>query len=720
MEAVFLKIFNMSITAGWIALAVIITRLFLKKAPKWVNVLLWSLVGIRLICPISFESVFSLIPSAETVPLDIMYTDTPTVHTGIGQFNSVINPVISESLAPNIGDSVNPMQVITFLASVIWLIGIGCMLMYFLLSYLRIMIKVREAVAHETNVFICDRVASPFILGVIRPKIYLPSNMDKSDYDYVLAHEKAHLKRFDHLWKPLGFLLLTVYWFNPLLWIAYILLCRDIEFACDEKVIKEMGVESKKPYSEALINCSAPGSAITACPLAFGETGIKGRIKSVLNYKKPALWIIIASVILGAGLAVCFLTNPKTDIDERLIPFIDCKIASFHQTEDTAGRYSCLDWEVIGKEKKGDITNIYLWVLYCEFDYENELIIKKLTHTPALITVEKEKGEYRIIEYWQPSESESVKEKFPSHLWDKALSPNDYYDTQYEKLKNLAEEHYKENPKTTRPPYSFEITDFTDTLFSINSISDAYEKMLEAGAYSSNLVADSRFYLPTVKIISTAELERFKEIMFGDEDFSISSKYTDSFFEENTLFLIYTYAPTLSERYFVDYVEKHGEKLDIAVAEIFSDAGDMQVAHWLIALEIPNSCNVKDVEEVDARICSQIFPNKSTVTADSKIVKKYIYPSYQSAFMSPFVTLYDNGKFIFSPGVYSSYIAYGDYEEKDGCLKLFSEEDGYVYYFDEVENGIAYSTEDSTAPDWVHNSIKDGAVFFLYGTLITE
>lgn len=315
MEAIFLKILNMSITASWLVLAIVILRLILKKAPKAISVFMWALVGVRLICPFSFESILSLIPSAETVPQDIIYSEAPAIHSGVPIFNSTVNPIISENLAPEVGASVNPMQIIAFVASVVWIVGIVAMVLYTVISYFRIHRKVREAVPYQDNIWLCDHIDTPFILGVIRPRIYLPSNMNEQDIEYVIAHEKAHLKRHDHWWKPLGFLLLVVYWFNPILWIAYILLCKDIELACDEKVIKDMGTEIKKPYSEALINCSVPRKMISACPLAFGEVGVKGRVKSVLNYKKPAFWIIVVAVVASIVVAVCFLTNPKQDIE---------------------------------------------------------------------------------------------------------------------------------------------------------------------------------------------------------------------------------------------------------------------------------------------------------------------------------------------------------------------------------------------------------------------
>ncbi len=310
MEAVFLKILNMSITAGWLVLAVVLLRLLLKKAPKALHCALWVLVAVRLLCPFSFESVLSLIPSAETVPTDIAYETTPTVDTGIPVVNSVVNPIISQSFSPTVGYSVNPLQVWSFVAAWVWVIGIFCMILYALISYLRLRKKVAEAIPLRDTVWLCDRIGTPFILGVLRPHIYLPSSMNERDMVYVLAHENAHLKRRDHWWKPLGFALLAVYWFHPLLWLAYILLCKDIELACDERVIKEMGTEDKKAYSGALLICSVPRRMIAACPLAFGEVGVKNRIKSVLNYKKPAFWIIVVAVIAAVVTAVCFLTDP--------------------------------------------------------------------------------------------------------------------------------------------------------------------------------------------------------------------------------------------------------------------------------------------------------------------------------------------------------------------------------------------------------------------------
>lgn len=312
MEEVFIQLFNMGMTATWTVLAVVLVRGLLRRAPKAYAVALWALVGVRLVCPVLIESVLSLIPSAEIVSPDILMAEQPTIYTGVNALNSVVNPVMSEHLAPTAGDSVNPMQVLVVVASLVWAAGVMAMLLYSLISYLRMRRKVKVSLCYRDNIYFCDAVTTPFIFGILNPRIYVPSGMEKTQLAYVVAHEQAHIKRKDHLWKPLGFFLLSVYWFNPALWLAYVLFARDIEFACDEKVIKEMDGNARKGYAEALVACSMQKRTVFVCPLAFGEVGVKNRIKSVRNYKKPAFWIVLLAVVAGALVAVCFLTNPKT------------------------------------------------------------------------------------------------------------------------------------------------------------------------------------------------------------------------------------------------------------------------------------------------------------------------------------------------------------------------------------------------------------------------
>ena len=313
MNELFLKIINMSISASWLVLAVLILRFVLKKAPKWINVLLWGIVAIRLICPFSFESTLSLIPSAETIPLNIGMDTTPTINSGISAINNAVNPIISQSNTPMAGASVNLLQITIGIYEYIWIFGMIALALYTAISYWRLCRKVDTAVRYKDNIFQSENESFPFVLGIIKPRIYLPFKMNGQYLEHVVAHEQAHICRKDHWWKPLGFLLLMIHWFNPLMWLAYVLLCRDIELACDEKVIKELGNEQRGDYTQALVACSINRRMIAACPLAFGEVSVKERVKSVMNYKKPAFWVIIISVIVCVGVAVCFLTNPKQD-----------------------------------------------------------------------------------------------------------------------------------------------------------------------------------------------------------------------------------------------------------------------------------------------------------------------------------------------------------------------------------------------------------------------
>ena len=316
MAAVFLKLLNLSISASWLVLAVLVLRLVSKRSPKWMNVLLWGMVALRLMLPFSIESALSLIPSAETLSPEVVRFDpAPTITSGVEFIDNAVNPSLSESFAAAPLASVNPLYVWTYLAGWVWLIGLGAMLLYALVSYLRLRRRVSVSLCVRENIYLCDAISSPFILGVVKPRIYLPSGLDEVQRQNVLAHEQAHLARRDHWWKPLGFALLAVYWFNPVLWLAYTLLCRDIELACDERVIRTMDESAVKTYSTVLLACSMPRKAVITCPLAFGEVGVKERVRNALHYKKPAFWVVAASVAVCVVVAVCFLTDPPTDTD---------------------------------------------------------------------------------------------------------------------------------------------------------------------------------------------------------------------------------------------------------------------------------------------------------------------------------------------------------------------------------------------------------------------
>ena len=372
MEMIFLNVFNRSLAAGWLILAVIVVRFLLKKAPRRLSCVLWAVVAVRLLCPFFPASSFSLIPSGETISAEaVRFAPAPAIDSGIPALNEALNPMIGERFAPAPGTSVNPLYIWTAVAGIVWLVGVAVMAGYALLGSLRMRSVVREAVPlgmcgelYETgevgtcaephrarpletgaalpdNVWLCDAVRSPFILGIVRPKIYLPSGITREQMLCILAHEQAHVERLDHCLKPFGWLLLSVYWFHPLVWIAYMLFCRDLELACDEKVVGGMDLDGRKAYSHALLACSLQRKMIFSYPLAFGEIGVRERVKGILHYRKPAGWLAAVAVLACAAVAVCFLTDPKEKADDSKIRYLD---QWYSRSDLSAETIAWLEW----------------------------------------------------------------------------------------------------------------------------------------------------------------------------------------------------------------------------------------------------------------------------------------------------------------------------------------------------------------------------------------
>lgn len=313
MDDVFLKLVNLSISASWLILAVLVLRVVLKKAPKWVMPLLWGVVALRLVCLFSIESALSLIPSAETIPSEIVTETREPVLYEQATLDIVTNPTLPSAAEVPVGVSRQQAQVDFNIYSVLWFAGMAALLVHALVSAGKLKRKLATAILLRDNIYESEFVDSPFVFGVVKPNIYLPMHMDEGTAAYVIAHERAHLARRDHWWKVLGYLVLALHWFNPLVWVAYILFCRDIELACDEKVVKGLDGAARADYSQALLSCAAPKRAVAACPLAFGEGNIKTRVKSALHYRKPAFWVAAAAVLAVVIVAVCFLTNPRSE-----------------------------------------------------------------------------------------------------------------------------------------------------------------------------------------------------------------------------------------------------------------------------------------------------------------------------------------------------------------------------------------------------------------------
>lgn len=316
MDALFLKLVNMSLPASLIVFTIFILRYvslgwFFKNIPRWTRCALWGFVAVRLVCPFSIESPFG-ISSYEVIPSTIGMSANPEIDTGFTFINDSINPIIADVFTPTPVQSANSLQIFLAVATIVWLVGMAVMLAYAVVSSVRLRVKLRERVLLHDNIYICDHIHVPFVFGVLRPRIYLPSSLCQDDAEYVIAHERAHLKRGDHIWKALAFGILAVYWFNPFMWLAYVLLCRDIEFACDERVVRKLGEACRQSYANALINCSGRHRSLTY-PLAFGEISVKGRVKNVLNYKKPAVATVVVAVLVLVLCGVYWLTDKPAD-----------------------------------------------------------------------------------------------------------------------------------------------------------------------------------------------------------------------------------------------------------------------------------------------------------------------------------------------------------------------------------------------------------------------
>ena len=446
-----LRVLNKGFAVSWLILAIIVVRLFLKKAPKWSVCLLWGLVAVRLLLPFSFVSAFSLVPSAELVQqnIDTSNAEVPRIDSGIAIVNETVNPVVERALTADEITGINKVRTAQFYLSIVWITGASAMLLYALISFGLLKRRVRASVAIKDRVMVCDDVKSPFILGIVRPLIYVPSDMGGDTLDLVIAHETAHLKRHDHWWKPLGFVLLAIYWFNPLCWAAYVLLCRDIEAACDEKVIRDQSKEYAAAYSQALLDCSVHRRMIAACPLAFGEIGVKARIKAILNYRKPAFWIIAAALLGCIAVAVCFLTDPfPSSISSDLNSVLE-KTVLDGDTIYNEDYYRCCDIKALRSNTDGNVMTVYAWVLDEEYSYINgEIHDESGSHFPAIFTVNIVSDGYEMADdYWIPRDGadyvSSIHEHFPVSLWNKAIDSQRYIEEQQARCMEKARQHFQ-------------------------------------------------------------------------------------------------------------------------------------------------------------------------------------------------------------------------------------------------------------------------------------
>ena len=575
MSTLFLTVLNRSIKAGWLILAVLLARVLLKRAPKWIFCLLWGLVAVCLLFPFSFESVFSLIPSSETVPMDIALQAHPAIDSGIAFIDEAANPVIAGSFTPQPYNSVNPLQVIIPIVSIVWLIGAGIMMGYALISYLRLKKSVSASISLEEGVLVSDEVKTPFILGIFRPVIYVPSSMNEETLKQVLAHERAHLARHDHWWKPLGFLLLSICWFHPLFWIAYIFLCRDIEMACDERVIRDMDREAVAAYSEALLDCSRPGRMISACPLAFGEAGVKERIQDILNYKRPAFWIIVLSLVLCAVLAVCLLSDPKKDFT---IERSDIEKVAYYNA-------------FLGDDCQGELDSTQI-----------DEMVKRFALVSGASSSSRYAGltpGYQLCIFLKDGSKvfangyDAVSHKVEIIYEGKRYAVNDPAFAIY--LRSVCS---KQNSGGVR----------TSVIYVNWSEDNSLYECLNA----DKLIMSSYRHLPVYKIETAEELrgfiDKYKGVLsfdFGKGDapsfYEAISKYDDSFFADHTLVMAYITAGSGSYRFEIRDVAVEGEEICLNVIQTnHPETVTDDMAGWLAIAEIPKE-DLTGISSYDAK-----------------------------------------------------------------------------------------------------------------------
>ncbi|HPQ47945.1 MAG TPA: M56 family metallopeptidase [Clostridia bacterium] len=419
MDYTLLKLLNMSITASYLIIAIIIVRVLFKKAPRWIFGILWGMVGFRLLIPASIKSILSLVPQKEAISMEgIMGTNAAS-----GEIISDAYKLTENIAATNITANESLADILLHMGSYVWITGVAALIAYGLFSYFKMKKLTDSSTLIDSNIYSSSRISTPFILGVIKPRIYIPTDLGKDEYDPVITHEKAHIRRKDHWIKPFGFLLLSIYWFNPLVWIAYILLCRDIELACDEAVIKRMGDNERKTYSKALLSCSVHRRIIAACPLAFGEVSVKGRIRNVLDYKKPSLWIIICSLAACAVISVVLLTNPIEQTDAEIpvgtYEFKEClynnPLSSFFPFDGTDEIYIIDDSGlVIVNKSNEEIKNEYVIKSHEATDFNKKEFEDLFVFNPDVSKISL--GDYKTSVYWELSDGYRIY-KMDDEIW---------------------------------------------------------------------------------------------------------------------------------------------------------------------------------------------------------------------------------------------------------------------------------------------------------------
>lgn len=689
MTEVFLKLVNMSVSASWFALAVMLFRILFRPAPKWLRSVLWGLVGLRLMLPFSVQSVLSALPRARVIDIEpnVPYAETPVIHSGMAALNRAVNPILSEAFAPAPGASVNPLQIFLPAAAIVWAVGMVLYLIYAAVSAFVLYRRMRTAVLAEGNVYESEHAPSPFVFGLLHPRIYLPYGLSETEKAHVAAHENAHIRRYDHLTAPLGFCLLCVYWFNPVLWAAYILFRRDMELACDERVIRTLAAEERAGYSQALLSCSYVRRRAAVSPLAFCEVGVKQRIKTVLHYRKPTLWVILAAAVVCIVMAVCFLTDPKTE-------------------PAGAGKGDRLTLEkVVRLSEKGEELT---WS-----DFEGYSYIE--TGSGLYIRV------YEIDDMFSLSiggGSPSGEEK-PYYI---LLSAN-AGDPDGKTYLDIREGGVQDFIDSYADAVPLRGVSFSSAVSPVGYSDKAWSAYDARAVKYLKLARSSVQYLPYIRFTTKEELDVFCADMRTVFDFSsafmddgaraygcnpfdeVTGLFNDSFFEKNDVFLFYLVEPTPANHVRADFVRIYDTTLQIGLGRDVAEGGDTAMQGWLVTVCVEKEA-LAQISEIEA------FVSSESVSADAVEMnpeRVYTFKKIGDRLAGALISLYEDGRFRFEFSPASSYIGRGIYREQDERLILDTEDGLYTYVFDVTDNAIVFDAHASSENLWL-SGLTDEAV----------
>lgn len=576
MDNFFITLLNMSLVSIPLIIVLIVLRPFMKKVPKAFLCALWGLVGVRLVCPFSFESFLSLLPTSEPIPMDRVTTQP--AETFDGAVTSVYSSQIISGSEP-VRNSITPLQMITSAAVLLWIAGLAAMLVMGLISYLRLVRQVSASVNIGGNVFINDYIKSPFVLGFLRPRIYIPSSLTEYEKEYVIAHENAHIKRRDYVIKPLGYMLLSLHWFNPLVWVAYIFLCRDIESACDERVVSKLDADGKKNYSDILLRLSVPNKSLRACPVAFGEIGIKSRVKSVLSYKKPELWIVVVACVLTAVLSVGFLTNPVSAEDINVVSEEECiseAIISANKTDEWNTGFYTSNYIEVRTVRSTDSVTKYIMAYYGEYTLaEDDVNLVYESYGPACVVLRESNTGWELSEYIVASDSDGeifAQEDFSDEIF---ASASNWYSEQRSKAMISAAEFFNISDTNDKKCYvlNARVLSMTEDSVSVAPLDgetvggEVFEKVI--------ISKDTVKFSHTLEIGDVVRIRYTDSVVDGDVahllnvirmETTINSADIET--QDNVSFVVYSQGN--SENYFKEPMEKRTYIYDYGNMQIYT------------------------------------------------------------------------------------------------------------------------------------------------------